>query len=857
MAVMTASGGVLILLCIYGTNIVFSAHTEVGVAPSFNSEQEDVVVFATNEDGSNSDLSLQCDVTGNPTPTVTWYRGDDVVDADFMLSNGNFLFQNITEGEYASTAGVIYHCEATNIIGEPGFNATIRSRDITVHYAFFGGFMPAETVRTFIPTAPDISGTGIDIALECRVEDSQPPPDIVWYQDGTRLVENRVTNAIRFLEGGRWAYIRDIETFPHDYHCEVSNARLHESVRSNQTYFVNSTGLVNGMDFVYKEIGDLTAFSTEGEDEDFEFSYVSAQGTRNRLCFFFFDENSASSSLALGTIPNLPPPPAVVTLQCRSDAFTVVSSGTVTVQRKAMITMDPSDAREVIVGSSPAMPTSFSCANTGYPVTSTVWYFNGDVIDSSFVGIVFDDTMLTIANPQVSHSGVYQCFVSNTVSEDNAAWLLEVRAPAAPIALAFNETAIAEAVRDRQVGTLFMGGFGTTVTVSVSVEADPCPSVQWSFKDSNIASGDQYTITNPCSDVNAASPFRFMLTVTNLTIETSGNYSATFTNLAGSGVLPDLYITIPVPTSDPISSLSLSVIDNPAAMCLLNASNVTMTCETNGFPRPEVRFLMGRNVITPGEGNFQRVSQTFADQIQLSDIVIENDAVYRCELLSDSAVFAQETFVFCTEPFLTNFSSSTNTIEGAELEVECEIMGIPPPTITWLKDRNMLSSGTGIDIFTPSDAPFKSQVTIDSATSANAGTYTCVGTNEAGTVTRDISVEVNAGPNSLSMESIIGLAIGIPAIILLITLVVILFSLLLVKSRRKKGAYTTDPVIYDTIEDSSSPDPVVISVNAAYGLAEENTSGGNAEYETIEGDSTPDPVLTSDNPAYGLAEPRR
>ncbi len=70
-----------------------------------------------------------------------------------------------------------------------------------------------------------------------------------------------------------------------------------------------------------------------------------------------------------------------------------------------------------------------------------------------------------------------------------------------------------------------------------------------------------------------------------------------------------------VPTSDLISSLSLSVIDNPAAMCLLNASTVTMTCETNGFPRPEVRFLMGRNVITPGEGNFQRVSQTFADQV--------------------------------------------------------------------------------------------------------------------------------------------------------------------------------------------------------------------------------------------------
>ena len=114
----------------------------------------------------------------------------------------------------------------------------------------------------------------------------------------------------------------------------------------------------------------------------------------------------------------------------------------------------------------------------------------------------------------------------------------------APTALAFNETAIG-AVRDRQVGALIMGDFGTMVTVPVSVEADPCPSVQWSFKGSNIVNGDQYTITNSCSDVNAVSPYTFMLTVTNLTNETSGVYSATFTNLAGSGVLPDLYITVP------------------------------------------------------------------------------------------------------------------------------------------------------------------------------------------------------------------------------------------------------------------------------------------------------------------------
>ncbi len=74
----------------------------------------------------------------------------------------------------------------------------------------------------------------------------------------------------------------------------------------------------------------------------------------------------------------------------------------------------------------------------------------------------------------------------------------------------------------------------------------------------------------------------------------------------------------PATSSDPISeesSLSLSVIDKPDAKCLVNSSTVTITCDTDGFPRPLVKFLKGRNPITPGVGAFVRVTQTFADQV--------------------------------------------------------------------------------------------------------------------------------------------------------------------------------------------------------------------------------------------------
>ncbi len=105
----------------------------------------------------------------------------------------------------------------------------------------------------------------------------------------------------------------------------------------------------------------------------------------------------------------------------------------------------------------------------------------------------------------------------------------------------------------------------------------------------------------------------------------------------------------------------------------------------------------------------------------------------------------------------------------------------------------------------------------------------------------------------MSLETIIGLGIGIPAIILItLVAIILLLSLLLVKSR-KKGAHIPDPVVYETIEGTSSPDPVMFSENAAYGLTKENKSGGNGEYETIE-DFTPDPVVISENAAYGLTK---
>ena len=78
-----------------------------------------------------ANLVLPCAVTGDPPTTVTWYREDTPVDNGSVF-NGTLAINITGEGPDATGAGVLYHCQATNMLND--FTATVRSRDANVIY---------------------------------------------------------------------------------------------------------------------------------------------------------------------------------------------------------------------------------------------------------------------------------------------------------------------------------------------------------------------------------------------------------------------------------------------------------------------------------------------------------------------------------------------------------------------------------------------------------------------------------------------------------------------------------------------------------------------------------------------------
>ena len=73
---------------------------------------------------------------------------------------------------------------------------------------------------------------------------------------------------------------------------------------------------------------------------------------------------------------------------------------------------------------------SYRCEVEGTPTPTVTWYYNGGAVSE---GVSVNGNELVIADPQVSHSGIYKCQVTNIIGdtqyEDSRTWILGVRIP--------------------------------------------------------------------------------------------------------------------------------------------------------------------------------------------------------------------------------------------------------------------------------------------------------------------------------------------------------------------------------------------------------------------------------------------
>ena len=119
------------------------------------------------------------------------------------------------------------------------------------------------------------TGSQAAVAIECRVRDANPPPVIRWRNAIGPLTEIIGSNRLRFLHNGRYLLINQLTTeqISTTYGCEVTNARLHETVPSPTTY--NLVDNIGANEFIiYKRFLNRTVLV----NNNFELSYIVGAG---------------------------------------------------------------------------------------------------------------------------------------------------------------------------------------------------------------------------------------------------------------------------------------------------------------------------------------------------------------------------------------------------------------------------------------------------------------------------------------------------------------------------------------------------------------------------------------------------
>ena len=109
------------------------------------------------------------------------------------------------------------------------------------------------TVEVVVPVALNSA-----VAMECDVLDAKPSPQIKWFDDQGEIQEVLEGNSIRFLDGGRYLYLKSLQAIhlQRQHYCTVTNANLSQEI-SAPTRYVLTDNLTQGILVDYKQIGNL------------------------------------------------------------------------------------------------------------------------------------------------------------------------------------------------------------------------------------------------------------------------------------------------------------------------------------------------------------------------------------------------------------------------------------------------------------------------------------------------------------------------------------------------------------------------------------------------------------------------
>ncbi|XP_071430396.1 hemicentin-2 [Pithys albifrons albifrons] len=661
---------------------------DVGSAPHFPEPLGDMEVMA------GESVSLLCRVEGSPPPQVTWSRqdGKPVVgwqgpwDDSSQLEAAQLLINSTSLDDQA-----IYICEAQNEFGK----------------------IQAEVKLTVTGHAPEIALAspvvhalpGQPVSLPCVILAGRPFPARRWLKDG-QMVATGDHYSIR--ADGSLHMDQASQGDAGMYTCEVTNTL--GSHRQDVSLIIHVPPSI--------ELGPVLVAATEGEAVTLWCNATGvppptvtwAKGTEPILLSPQYHPGPDGTLL----IPS-PSPGDAGTYFCTATNTAGFSSQEVqlSISTKPRISVNGSQASDPItILAVLGQETTLPCEVQGYPPPLVVWSRQSQPLPLVTTRYsVLPSGSLRLAKLQVTDSGLYTCTATNTAGNTSLSYNLNVQAPP----------------------QLWIGdGAGhLTAVANTSLRIDchamgiPPPQIRWLKDGHPLGEWDDAVVSEDGGT----------LLITHVGLGHEGLYICQGSNWAGMAQA-EVQVLVHVPPS--FSSAE------PEAVSILEGEPVRLTCECHGIPLPTLSWQKDGEPLSTHPGSPKLVSMG-GSMVYMEKVQLVDKGTYTCECRnavgSSSKEHHLEVHALPRVQGGSNTLRKVSVIEGGQTVLECEAMGMPPPSVTWVKDGQPLAGRDRL-LLTEQGR----RLHIPRAEVAHAGRYTCLAANAEGQEQREFDVVVHVPP---------------------------------------------------------------------------------------------------------------
>uniref|UniRef100_H2YT93 Ig-like domain-containing protein n=1 Tax=Ciona savignyi TaxID=51511 RepID=H2YT93_CIOSA len=381
-------------------------------------------------------------------------------------------------------------------------------------------------------------------------------------------------------------------------------------------------------------------------------------------------------------------------------------------------------------------PVTMLCEVDAFPPPAITWFKNARplLLHPGVRFITEGGRFLLIDSSEVEDDGRYTCSASNTVGVDDKHYQVNVRVP--------------PSIQDSDIAQDLWVAEGHNISLTCDADAIPAPTIEW------LVNGVPLT-PNPRALVQSGGR---TLLVSNARGEDAAVYSCVATNVAGSSsrdIRLDVYFTPTIADSDVTDNLYPD-----------KGRPFRLSCPITGYPRPQIEWYKdGFRIASTSPGSSVAASYELSEGGQYLTVgaaQLRHTGGYSCRATNEAGEDAKKINVKVRVPPSINEEGSSpsdvTTHVNSPTLLRCSAYGIPSPTIQWLKDGEPLD----IDNENVMIQFGGRYLRIFNTYLSDEGAYTCIATNPAGETSRNINLHVNVPPVIEGSNDIYPKAIGVP-----------------------------------------------------------------------------------------------